>query len=636
MPASLDHTHPDTPMGANLVANGAAFRAWAPNARAVYVIGEFNNRARTEAGLLTRDASGHWRGFIPGVKDRHRYMFYVIGEGSEGPKRDPFARELETPYPGECVVRTTDFPWHDSEFVTPAFHEFVMYQLHVGTFFTPNLPHKGGTFLDVARKLPYLAELGVTALQLLPIQEFQTSFSLGYNGTDYFSPEMDFAVSDADLPRYVAEVNLLLDTKGAARYRTGELRGEMNQLKALVDLSHLYGLAVILDVVYNHAGGEFGDQSLYFFDRQSQSHGNHNSLYFTDKGHAGGLVFDYAKPEVRDFLIQNAKFFLDEYRVDGVRYDQVSVIDHDGAPHGWRFCQDLTSTLHAHQPSALHHAEYWNVNPAVVRRVPEGAGFDTTLTDGLRIALRNVIGHASAPGNRPLDMTGLAHSLWPAGFSEQWRFVQGPENHDIVYRGRELRLSRLADPSNPRSWYGRSRARVATGLSLTAPGIPMLFMGQEFLEDKQWADDFVSHQNLLLHWAGLDQGDKQMLDHVRLVRELLDLRCRSLGLRGQGFRVVHVHDQNRILAFHRWVEGQGHDVMVIAHLAPFHRFGYRIGFPTGGNWREAFNSDVYENWVNPGVVGNGGQVLADPHPMHEFAFSAELVLPANSILVFTR
>ncbi len=636
MPASLDHIHSNTPMGATLIADGATFRTWAPNARAVYVIGEFNTWARTNASLLTRDASGHWRGFIPGVQDRHHYLFYVVGEGSEGPKRDPYARELEIPFPGQCVVRTTDFPWHDSRFVTPPFHEFVIYQLHVGTFFTPNLPHKGGTFLDVARKLPYLAELGVTALQLLPIQEFQTSFSLGYNGTDYFSPEMDFAVADAALRLYLTEMNKLLDAKGARRYRAEDLRGEMNQLKALVDLAHLHGLAVLLDVVYNHAGGDFGDESLYFFDRQLQAGGNNNSLYFTDKGHAGGLVFDYAKPEVRDFLIQNAKYFLDEYRVDGFRYDQVSVIDHDGAPHGWRFCQDLTSTLHVHRPAALHHAEYWNVNPHVVKTVPEGAGFDMTLTDGLRITLRNVVGNASAPDDRPLDMTSLAQGLWPEGFSEQWRFVQGPENHDIVYRDREPRLARLADPANPRSWYGRSRARVATGLSLTSPGIPMLFMGQEFLEDKQWADDFVSHPELLLYWTGLEQGDKQMADHLRFTRELLACRRNAPGLMGQGFRVVHAHDQNRVLAFHRWVEGQGHDVMVIAHLAPFHRFGYRIGFPSGGDWRETFNSDVYENWVNPGVVGNGGWMTADPHPMHECAFSAELVLPANSILVFTR
>jgi 1,4-alpha-glucan branching enzyme len=489
----------------------------------------------------------------------------------------------------------------------------------------------------VARKLPHLSELGVTALQLLPIQEFQTAFSLGYNGTDYFSPEMDFAVEDADLDPYVDDVNTLLVAKGLARYKVDDLRGEMNQLKALVDLCHIHGLAVILDVVYNHAGGDFGDQSLFFFDRQPTSGGvKNNSLYFCGRGHAGGDVFDFGKPEVRDFLIQNAKFFLDEYRVDGFRYDQVSVIDHDGAPHGWSFCQDLTSTLNHHWPSALNNAEYWNVNPYVVKPPSEGAGFDTALTDGLRNAIRDVISNASQPDERPLNLTILANNLWPDGFPQQWRFVQGPENHDLVYRGRDQRIARLGDFNNPRSWYGRSRARVATGICLTAPGIPMLFMGQEFLEDKQWADDVEHHANLLLHWAGVEGGDKQMLDHIRFTRELIGLRWRQPALRSQGFRRVHVHDQNRVLAFHRWVPDEGHDVMVVIHLSTFNRFDYRIGFPGSGEWREVFNSDVYENWVNPNVAGNGGRVFADSNPMHGFAFSASLVLPANSVLVFAR
>ena len=99
---------------------------------------------------------------------------------------------------------------------------------------------------------------------------------------------------------------------------------------------------------------------------------------------------------------------------------------------------------------------------------------------------------------------------------------------------------------------------------------------------------------------------------------------------------MHAHDQNRVLAFHRWVEGTGEDVIVVVHLAPFNRFDYRIGFPGGGEWREIFNSDVYEQWVNPNVVGNGGRVLADPQPMHGFDYSAALTLPANSVLVFAR
>ena len=635
MPASLQHIHEHTPMGATLIANGATFRVWAPNAVAVYAVGDFNDRRREDANLLTRDECGHWRGFFAGARDRQRYMFYVIGEGSEGPKRDPYARELEAPFPSECIIRCADFPWHDSGFVTPAFHDFVIYQLHVGAFFTPNLPVKGGTFLDVARKIPYLSALGVTALQLMPIQEFQTEFSLGYNGTDYFSPEIDFAVEDAALPSYAEAVNQLLDAKGVARYRVDDLRGEMNQLKALVDLAHLHGLAVILDLVYNHAGGDFGDESLYCFDRQAAGQGHANSLYFSDKGHAGGLVFDFGKPEVRDFLIQNAKFFLDEYRVDGFRHDQVSVIDHDGAPHGWRFCQDLTSTLHAHRPGSFDKAEYWNVNPYIVKAPPEGAGFDTSLTDGLRIAIRRVVGDARAPDERPLDMTGLARSLWPDGFAQHWQFVQGPENHDIVYRDREERIARLGDPANPRSWYGRSRARVAAAISLTAPGIPMLFMGQEFLEDKQWSDNIELHKDLLLHWAGLDAGDKPMLDHLRFMRELIHLRWQYPGLRSQGFRVVHAHDQHRVLAFHRWTP-IGDDIIVVVHMSTVNRFDYRVGFPQQGEWREIFNSDVYEQWVNPNRVGNGGRVFADATPLHGFQHSAELTLPANSVVIFAR
>jgi 1,4-alpha-glucan branching enzyme len=164
----------------------------------------------------------------------------------------------------------------------------------------------------------------------------------------------------------------------------------------------------------------------------------------------------------------------------------------------------------------------------------------------------------------------------------------------------------------------------------------MLFMGQEFLEDKQWSDNFEFHKDLLLHWAGLDQRDEQMVQHLRFTRELIRLRWRYAGLRGQGFRVVHVHDQNRVLAFHRWVEGTGDDVIVIVHLSTFNRFDYRIGFPGGGEWQEIFNSDVYENWVNPNVVGNGGRVFADPQPLHQFSHSAALLMPANSLLVFAR
>jgi 1,4-alpha-glucan branching enzyme len=222
MAASLEGINEQTPMGANLVEGGATFRVWAPHAHAVYAC--VNGAVPDETNLLTPNEQRHWRGFLPRVQDRDRYKFFVVGDGGEGPKRDPFARELTTPFPGDCVIRSPDFRWHETGFVTPPFQNFVIYQLHTGVFFTPNLPRKAGTFLDVACKIHYLKALGITALQLMPIQEFPTQFSLGYNGVDYFSPEMDFGVARVALLPYLAELNQLLEAKGLAPSTDGAAR----------------------------------------------------------------------------------------------------------------------------------------------------------------------------------------------------------------------------------------------------------------------------------------------------------------------------------------------------------------------------------------------------------------------------
>jgi 1,4-alpha-glucan branching enzyme len=633
---------PETPMGAQVIADGATFRIWAPNAHHVHVLSDFTAWNADESTRLARGADGHWWGFVRGARDRQRYKFYVVGQAGGGWKRDPYARELDWSS-GDCILRRQDFPWHHSGFVTPRFENLVIYQLHVGVYSSPRWPARAGTFLDVANKIPYLADLGITAIQLLPIQEFPSTFSLGYNGVDYYSPESDFAVVDAELPAYLADMNGLLEAQGLSAYALQDLYGEMNQLKALVDISHTYGIAVILDVVYNHAGGDFGEQSIFFLDRQ---HGypwqRENSLYFSHKDHAGGLVFDFSKPEVRDFLIGNACYLLQEYRVDGLRYDQVSVIRNDGGADGWKFCQDLTSTVRYIRPQAYQKAEFWPVEPWVVKPVAGGgAGFDASLTDGARIAIRRVLQAASYPGGHGLPMVELGRSLWPEGFDASWRFVQGAENHDIVLRdpdpakGRELRIPKLADPSNPRSWFARSRSRVAMGLSLAAPGIPMIFMGQEFLEDKQWSDDLKERPELRLFWPGLEAADPSMRDFLRFTRELIALRWRLPALRANGFHVIDTNDENRFLAFQRYIPGEGRDVVVLVSLANETRYGYRVGFPRGGRWEESFNSDIYDGWVNPNAAGNFGAIYTQPTPMHDLPYSAEVILPANSLLVFS-
>lgn len=233
-------------------------------------------------------------------------------------------------------------------------------------------------------------------------------------------------------------------------------------------------------------------------------------------------------------------------------------------------------------------------------------------------------------------MEAIASHLYPNGFTHAWQAVTCVENHDIVKVGAEQRIAKLADGSNTRSWYARSRARVATGLLLTAPGIPQLFMGQEFLADKQWNWD-PQASAILLAWPRIESGtDKAMSDHLRFTQELIRLRWMQPALRSDSINVFHVNNQNRVIAFHRWIENSGRDVVVVATLAEMTWQRYAIGLPFPGRWLEVFNSDVYDNWVNPQVAGNGEEIFASKTPLHGFDASANIVIPANGFVVFAR
>jgi 1,4-alpha-glucan branching enzyme len=637
-----------TSLGAFLLAGqGATFVLWAPAAREVRLLWGYSRSASGawEPGkttpLLGMD-QGRWGAFLPGLKASERYMFYVVGpeDGTQGLKRDPYARELtEDPMWPECQCILTDpgaFPWHDRAWKPPYFHELVIYQFHMGTWNIP-LGRNHGGFLDAIEKLPYLKDLGINAVQPLPIGEFPTEFSLGYNNVDLFSPETDYGVpsSDPELAGYLGRINALLTAADATQspYAPQDIRGTANQFRMFVDMCHVHGIAVLLDVVYNHAGGDFGDRSLYFLDQRRFTSQN-DSLYFTDRGWAGGLAFALWNDSVTQFLIDNARYFLVECHCDGLRYDEVSVIKELGGESGWRFCQYVTETCRFLKPQAIHLAEHWPVEQAVVNPPSAGgAGFDVCLNDGLRNAVRGALAQAASGRGAFVDMGRIARELANPALNDKWRAVQSIEDHDIVREGREPRVPRLADPSDSRSWYARSRSRAAMGLVLTAPGIPHVFMGQEFLEDKPWSDYPPSGN--LIWWGGLEY-DKAMIDFLRFTRELLALRRQLPGLTGFGMNVIQVHDDNRIVAFQRWVPGRGQDVVVVASLSESTYRGYALGFPGSGYWREAFNSDVYDNWVNPWGAGNGGGVHADGGPMHGLPASASLVIPANGILVFAK
>jgi 1,4-alpha-glucan branching enzyme len=280
--------------------------------------------------------------------------------------------------------------------------------------------------------------------------------------------------------------------------------------------------------------------------------------------------------------------------------------------------RDLTNTLRFIKSRLLQNAEFWpgevgnypKSTPEIVTPVSSGgAGFDVVQYDGLRGAIRNAVGSSAAGQHAGIDFDSIARTLYPQGFSHAWQTVTCIENHDIVKVGADQRIPYLSDSSDRRSWYARSRTRFAMGILLMAPGIPQLFMGQEFLEDKRWSWDAKSPN--LVWWDGLNTGaDPAMVNHLRFTQDLVRLRWNHPALREDNVNPFHVHNLNRVIAFHRWIEGTGQDVVVVATLAESTWYDYAVGFPSPGRWTEVFNSDVYDNWVNPIVAGNGGGIVA--------------------------
>jgi 1,4-alpha-glucan branching enzyme len=646
----------NTPLGATVISNGASFRVWAPRATAVYLKGTFDGTTYSQPAddrLLAKDANGYWAGFQAGAQDGDPYTYWVVGPGSSGDKRDPRARELSSngfPDSNSILRDANAYPWHDAGFLTPDFSDLIIYQLHIGTY---SIQQSGvaSNFLDVIGKLPYLEALRCNMLQPLPIDEQEDNPGMGYEGADLFSPDFPYVCTDqAALAAYLTVINGLLASKNQTPLRLTDIQSGTGQLKALVDLCHLHGIAVAFDVVYNHAGGfssggKADDNCLYYFDRVANQGNNNDSLYFTDQDrHTGGLAFALWNDPVAQLLLDNARFFIEECHVDGFRYDEISILLSTNQTNGWEFCRNLTTQNRGLTPRILQNAEFWPGEfgdipntwaPIVAGASGGGAGFDVVQHDALRGALRNAVQSASYGASAALSMSSIASVLYPPNFDHAWRAVTCIENHDVVYAGRQPRIPALADPSNHRSWYARSRTRAATSILLTAPGIPQLFMGEEFLEDKPW-DENPNGPNLIW-WYGLNSGqDRAMSDHLRFTQDLIRLRRQQPALRGDLVHPFYSSDQDRVLAFHRWLEGTGQDIIVVASFAESTYWDYHLGFPSAGFWAEVFNSDVYDNWVNPVVAGNGTGVWANNPGMHGFTASASVVIPANGVVVFAR
>ena len=343
-------------------------------------------------------------------------------------------------------------------------------------------------------------------------------------------------------------------------------------------------------MVYNHLGPS--DLDLWQFDGWSENGGG--GIYFYNDGRRatpwGDTRPDYGRAEVQQFLRDNALFWLQEHRCDGLRFDAtdyIRTIDGGGVdiPDGWRLLQWINGAVQASQPWKLTIAEDMQDNEWLTRATGAGgAGFGAQWGAGFMHTLRGVL---VPPDDGGRDMRALAAVIAQSFNGDAFQRVLYTESHDEdAASNGKARVPELIWPGHADSFFAQKRSTLGAALVFTAPGIPMIFMGQEFLESGAWSDAVA------LDWTKADRfsGIRMLYrDLIRLRRNWFDT---TRGLSGHRVNVHHVNDADKVVAFHRWdAGGPGDDVVVLANFADRAYDGYRIGLPRGGLWRVRFNSD---------------------------------------------
>lgn len=541
-------------------ARGTAFRVWAPNASSVSVTGNFNNWSDT-ANPLTKNGD-YWSGVISNAKVGDEYEYVIVNRetGSKHHKMDPYAKDVTSsdPNSGRSIIVDSKFDWGVDSFQTPAWNEMVIYELHIGTF--NDLPgNKPGTFRDAINKLDYLVDLGINAIQILPFFEFREDYSWGYNPSNIFAVESAY--------------------------------GTPLEFKQLVKEAHARGIAVIYDVVYNHFSRD--DLDLWQFDGWSKN--NKGGIYFYNDWRSktpwGDTRPDYGRPEVRKYIRDNVFMWLEEYQVDGLRWDSTVNIRtrYNGREGeidwGWPLMQQINDEVNAKSPWKINIAEDLQNNEWITKDTKVGgAGFDAQWDSGFIHPIHHAI---IPPSDRHRNMYEVRDAIYHRYNTDAFERVIYTESHDEVGKlNDKVRVPEEIWPGNADSWYSRKRSTLGAALVFTAPGIPMIFQGQEFLEYGSWHDDRPIDWNHLNKYSGIHHMYR---DLIRLRRNWYN---NTKGLSGQHVNVHHVNNTNKLIAFHRWANGgTGDDVIVVANMAQRSYRSYNIGFPREGYWKVRFNSD---------------------------------------------
>lgn len=543
-------------MGAIPHASGVAFRVWAPNANSVFVTGSFNNWA-FDTHAMANEGGGYWYADIATAAIGDEYRYRIINGDKQIMRIDPYARQV-TNSVGNAVVHDPNFDWKGDDFHLPPINEIVIYEMHLGTFHDTK-DGKTNSFEETLQKLDYLKKLGVNVIELMPLTEFAGYSSWGYNPSCVFAVEANY--------------------------------GGPNGLKRFVQAVHQAGMGVILDVVYNHFGPS--DLDLWQFDGWSEN--GLGGIYFYNDWHSetpwGATRPDYGRGEVRQFIRDNALMWLEEYHVDGIRFDMTLYMHHvrgDGdpggdLPDGWSLTQWINREVHEKYPGRITIAEDMRTNDAITRPVVQGgAGFNAQWGARFVHPIRAAVIVAN-DDQRSLD--SVREALEGAYNGAPFQRVIFSESHDEVANGK-ARVATEIDPKNPDSWFSQKRTTLAAALVLTAPGIPMLFQGQEFLEDG-WFQDSVP-----LDW----HKSEEFSGLVRMYRDLIHLRLNrwdtTRGLCGSGIKAFHQNQADKVIAYHRWYQGgPGDDVIVVVNLSNSTYGNYQLGFPSAGKWKLRLNSD---------------------------------------------
>ena len=533
-----------------------AFRVWAPHALAVSVLGDFNEWDWAKNPMAS-ERSGYWFSVVENATYNQEYRFGIVNGEHEFTRIDPYAFAVTNSI-GNGILLDLAFDWGPTEFRASPKNELVIYEMHIGTF-NVQKKKKPATLDDCIHRIDYLAKLGINAIELMPCAEFAGDFSWGYNPAHLFAVEQAY--------------------------------GGPLALKRFVKAAHERGIAVIQDVVYNHFGPS--DLSTWQFDGWSEN--GKGGIYFYNDWRSstpwGETRPDYGRPEVRDFIIDNAYYWLEEFKMDGLRFDMTLFIRHvsgNGAPggdlpDGRSLTQAINEMVHRDFPGRITIAEDLQNNDWLTKAVGEGgAGFDLQWDAQFVHPVRKCM---IAKDDIERSVDAIKSAAFAQYNGDSFQRVIFSESHDEVANGK-ARVPSEIDPSSPDGWYARKRSTLAAALGLTVPGVPMLFQGQELLEDEWFRDTDPIEWFRTLTFTGIHLMYR---DLIALRRNLAD---ESRGLSGSGMSVIYEHKELLILVYHRWDHGgPKDDVVVLLNLSHEVREMIPVCMPKLGRWDIRFNSD---------------------------------------------